>query len=108
MGKVGLFFVLLQLKIEMYGYWCSKGGILALSPMAYLNKVLDSAVLAPTKSSFLTNFKQGPQHHVFPKAEGFNNVPCYCNCWRADALAVRRRTAMCVARATTNMTGIAP
>lgn len=33
-----------------------KRGVLALNPMAYLNKVLDSAVLAPTKSSILTNF----------------------------------------------------
>lgn len=31
-----------------------KRGVLALNPMAYLNKVLDSAVLAPTKSSILT------------------------------------------------------
>lgn len=46
-----------------------KRGVLALNPMAYLNKVFDSAVLAPTKIlTLLSNWDTSIVH--FPRLKG--------------------------------------
>lgn len=62
-----------------------EAGCLLRKAYAYLDKVLDSAALAPTKLIFIIFYWDtsitNPQ-----KLKGFNSVPCYWNCWRADPL----------------------